>query len=614
MNADNRKKSSRIKRGKGLRVRIYPTPRQQRLILPMMHARHVIRNWVCDIFNRSAARAAGNEVGANGLAIDCTENAVGAAVRDLRRLPGYKWLQTIPLWSALQVVKDCFKAREQAFELKRPMPKGKRKPPNGEGSVAFPYDGRVSDCLYVPGERIHLSYVGEVEIRTGRGYMPEQLVGCPTLTVSTDAAGWWWLSLGVPAPAWGMQAARRVSGWTTTVAGADVGLKTLVSVSDGTCARSNVSVRTDERRARVARHRRVGRSKRKDQGLSCRSKPTRLIARVRKQAAIGHRYRPGGDIHAKREVRKTELKRKRAVADAKRAEARKMKEAERIADEAKTKTESDANASNCSSKTADSKTTKSRKVRTKHHRGKGSGTKHRARAHTRSQDERTQRRLQREMSRRKPESKRREKTRVQLAKSYAKTTRRRSDTTHKASKWLVDLAAVLRIETLKVIALSRGWAGKGVLRAQLGALLRQLEYKAKWYGTLLVKAPSNYPSSQLCSHCGHQFKELTLSMRTWTCSECASTHERDHNASINLVDWGLSHLVNQGKLNPDDAIRIRQRCVPEGNQGNAYAPNNASKRRWSAHRVAIPLITEMARRNAPRNRNLPHERSLEQRE
>ena len=52
------------------------------------------------------------------------------------------------------------------------------------------------------------------------------------------------------------------------------------------------------------------------------------------------------------------------------------------------------------------------------------------------------------MSRRKPESKRRKKTRVQLAKSYAKTTRRRSDTTHKASKWLVDLAAVLCIETL----------------------------------------------------------------------------------------------------------------------------------------------------------------------
>ena len=96
MSTDNGKKSSRIKRGKGLRVRIYPTPRQQRLLLPMMHARHVIRNWVCDIFNRSAARAAGNEVSANGLAIDCTENGVCAAVRDLRRLPEYKWLQTTP--------------------------------------------------------------------------------------------------------------------------------------------------------------------------------------------------------------------------------------------------------------------------------------------------------------------------------------------------------------------------------------------------------------------------------------------------------------------------------------------------------------------------------------
>ena len=193
-----------------------------------------------------------------------------------------------------------------------------------------------------------------------------------------------------------MQATRCVSGWTTTVAGADVGLKTLVSVSDGTSARSNVSVRADERRARVAHHRRAGRSKRKDQGLSCRSKPTRLIARVHKQAAIGHRYRPRGDTHAKREVRKTELMRKRTVADAKRAETKRMKEAKHIADEAKTKTESDANASNCSSKTAHSKTTKSRKVRTKHHQGKDSRTKHRARAHTRSQDERTQRRLQRD--------------------------------------------------------------------------------------------------------------------------------------------------------------------------------------------------------------------------
>ena len=53
MSADNGKKSSRIKREKDLRVRIYPTPRQQHLFLPMMHARHGIRNWVCDIFNRS---------------------------------------------------------------------------------------------------------------------------------------------------------------------------------------------------------------------------------------------------------------------------------------------------------------------------------------------------------------------------------------------------------------------------------------------------------------------------------------------------------------------------------------------------------------------------------
>ena len=95
-------------------------------------------------------------------------------------------------------MKDCFKARKQTFELKRTTPKGKRKPANGQGSVTLPYNGRVSDCPYVPGERIHFSYVSEVKIRTGPSYMPEQLVGYPTLTVSTNAAEWWWLNLGVP--------------------------------------------------------------------------------------------------------------------------------------------------------------------------------------------------------------------------------------------------------------------------------------------------------------------------------------------------------------------------------------------------------------------------------
>ena len=66
---------------------------------------------------------------------------------------------------------------------------------------------------------------------------------------------------------------------------------------------------------------------------------------------------------------------------------------------------------------------------------------------------------------------------------------------------------------------------------------RQIEYKSNWNNIEFVVADRYFPSSKLCSCCGHIKKDLKLSDRTYICSECGNTIDRDYQASVNLMRY-----------------------------------------------------------------------------
>ena len=77
----------------------------------------------------------------------------------------------------------------------------------------------------------------------------------------------------------------------------------------------------------------------------------------------------------------------------------------------------------------------------------------------------------------------------------------------------------------------------------ISKFINNLEYKARWYGRTIIKVNRYFPSSQLCSNCNYQNKEVkNLITRTWECPVCKVKHDRDFNASINLLIKGLEHI------------------------------------------------------------------------
>ena len=155
--------------------------------------------------------------------------------------------------------------------------------------------------------------------------------------------------------------------------------------------------------------------------------------------------------------------------------------------------------------------------------------------------------LQKWLSRCKPGSKNRYKVKLKMQRLYLKIRNARKHMIYKLANNILKENDIVSIETLDVKNMYQVHKiAKHLKNIPISEFIRVLKYKSNWLGKKIIEINKYYPSSQCCNRCDYKNEEVKdLSVRKWTCPKCGMIHDRDINASINIMFEGLKIYMKE---------------------------------------------------------------------
>ena len=155
--------------------------------------------------------------------------------------------------------------------------------------------------------------------------------------------------------------------------------------------------------------------------------------------------------------------------------------------------------------------------------------------------------LQKGLARCKPGSKNRYKLKLKIQRLYLKIRNARKHMIYKLANNILKENDIVAVESLDVKSMYQVHKiAKHLKNIPISEFIRVLKYKSNWLGKKVIEINKYYPSSQCCNRCNYKNEEVKdLSVRKWTCPRCGLIHDRDINASENIMFEGLKIYMKE---------------------------------------------------------------------